>query len=214
MLIGFINGFIITKFNLAPFIVTLGMMNVVRGLSFVLVNGMSTFINNANLLFLGRTRLGGAIPLSIVVLVISFIILDMVSSKTVFGRHIYASGGNRTAARLAGINTKRVGISLFVLTGFMSAIAGWILVGISGAAIPSTGESYALDVITAVLLGGTTLAGGKGSVRRTFVGVLIIGILNNGMALMNVQTFWQTAAKGMFLLGAIILDSFQHNNNS
>ncbi len=214
MLIGFINGIVIVKFNLAPFIVTLAMMNVVRGLSFVLVDGQSTYITNESLLFFGRTKLFGSIPVSILILIISFVVFAIMTTKTVYGRHIYASGGNRIAARLAGINTGKVGVSLFVLTGLMAAIAGCVLIGISGAAVPSTGESYALDIITAVILGGTMLSGGKGSVARTFIGVLVIGILNNGMGLMAVQTFWQTTAKGVFLLLAIILDSMQHKTKN
>ena len=223
--VGFINGIVIEKFNLPPFIVTLAMMNIVRGLAFVMVDGMAHFVNVPQLVFLGRFRLfvdtpaqlglnfGAAwrgIPLLIFVLIIAFVLFDFISKKTVFGRQVYASGGNRTAARLAGINVGRITVILFVLSGFMSSIAGIALVGIGGAALPSIGEAYPLDAITAVLLGGTSLAGGVGSVRRTLIGVLIIGIINNGMALMNVQTFWQLAARGAILLAAIILDSMQH----
>lgn len=220
LIIGFINGIVIVKFNLAPFIVTLAMMNVVRGLSYVMVDGMSTFVSDPALLFLGRYRLfsggstSGGIPLSIIILILAFVVFYILANKTLFGRHIYASGGNRVAARLAGVNTNKVGVLLFVLTSLMAAIAGTVLVGISGAAIPATGESYALDIITAVILGGTMLSGGKGSVFRTFVGVIVIGILDNGMALMTIQTFYQTTAKGVFLLLAIILDSLQHKTKN
>jgi len=211
LLVGFLNGIIIVKFNLAPFIVTLGMMNVVRGLCFVLTNGLAHFINIPQLVFLGRERWFD-IPVSIVVLVVCFIAFEFISRKTVFGRQVYACGGNRVAARLAGINVDKIGVLLFMLTGFMAAVAGTIVVGISGAALPQTGDGYPLDAITAILLGGTTLAGGSGSVRRTFLGLLIIGVLNNGMALLNVQTYWQVTAKGAFLLAAIILDSLQHRS--
>ena len=211
LLVGFFNGIIIVKFNLAPFIVTLGMMNVIRGLCFVLTDGLAYFINVPELVYLGRARWLG-IPVSIFVLVLCFIVYEFISRKTVFGRQIYACGGNRIAARLAGINTDKIGVMLFVVSGLMASISGLVVVGISGAALPQTGEGYPLDAITAILLGGTTLVGGAGSVRRTFLGILIIGILNNGMALLNVQTFWQTTAKGAFLLVAIILDSLQHRD--
>ena len=229
LLVGFLNGIIIVKFNLPPFIVTLAMMNVVRGLAFVMVDGMAHFVNNPHLLFLGRFRLfadtparlglnfGAAwrgIPLLIFVLIAAFIVFDFISKKTVFGRQVYASGGNRTAARLAGINVSKITVLLFVLSGLMASIAGIALVGVGGAALPSIGEAYPLDAITAVLLGGTSLAGGVGSVRRTMIGILIIGIINNGMALMNVQTFWQLAARGAILLAAIILDSMQHKSKN
>lgn len=207
--IGFLNGIIIVKFDLSSLIVTLGMMNVVRGLSFILVGGTAQFVNDYRLLYLGRANWLG-IPLPVIIVLFSFVLIDFLLRNTVFGRQIFSSGGNRTAARLAGINVNKNTIILFVLSGFMASIAGLITVGIGGAAMPYVGESYALDAVTAVLLGGTTLAGGKGSVRMTFLGVLIIGILNNGMTLMNVQTYWQITAKGAFLILAIILDSLQY----
>jgi Ribose/xylose/arabinose/galactoside ABC-type transport systems, permease components len=209
--VGFLNGLIIVKFNLSPFIVTLGMMNVVRGLCFVLTDGLAYFIDVPGLVYLGRASWVG-IPVSIIVLIASFVIFEFISQKTVFGRHIYASGGNRAAARLAGININKVGIALFVISGFMASIAGIIVIGIGGAALPNIGESYPMDAITAVLLGGTSLAGGFGSVRKTFLGVLIIGIMNNGMALLNVQSFWQIAAKGALLLAAVMIDGLRNKN--
>ncbi len=209
VVIGFLNGVIIVKFNLSSLIVTLGMMNVVRGLSFILVDGTAIFVNDYRLLYLGRAKWLG-IPLPIIIVLFSFVVFDFVLRNTIFGRQVFSSGGNRTAARLAGINVTKNTILLFVLSGFMASIAGLITVGIGGAAMPYVGESYALDAVTAVLLGGTTLAGGKGSVRMTLLGVLIIGILNNGMTLMNVQTYWQITAKGAFLILAIILDSLQY----
>ncbi len=212
VIVGYLNGLIIVKFDLSSIIVTLGMMNVVRGLSFILVGGTARFISDSRLLYLGRARWFG-IPLPIIIVLFSFVTVDFVLRNTVFGRQVFSSGGNRTAARLAGINVNKNTIILFVLSGFMASIAGLIIIGIGGAAMPYIGEAYALDAVTAVLLGGTTLAGGKGSVRMTFLGVLIIGILNNGMTLMNVQTYWKITAKGTFLIIAIILDSLQHKKN-
>jgi len=209
VLIGFLNGIIIVKFELSSLIVTLGMMNVVRGLSFLLVGGTARFISDFRLLYLGRAKWFG-IPLPIIIVLFSFVVFDFILRNTVFGRQVFSSGGNRVAARLAGINVNKNTIILFVLSGFMASISGLMIIGIGGAAMPYVGEAYALDAVTAVLLGGTTLAGGKGSLRMTFLGVLIIGILNNGMTLMNVQTYWQITAKGAFLLLAIILDSLQH----
>ena len=209
VVVGFLNGVIIVKYDLSSLIVTLGMMNVVRGLSFILVDGTAQFISDYRLLYLGRAVWFG-IPLPIIIVLFSFVVFDFVLRSTVFGRQVFSSGGNRTAARLAGVDVNKNAIILFVLSGFMASIAGLMIIGIGGAAMPYIGEAYALDAVTAVLLGGTTLAGGKGSVRMTFLGVLIIGILNNGMTLMNVQTYWQITAKGAFLLLAIILDSLQH----
>jgi ribose/xylose/arabinose/galactoside ABC-type transport system permease subunit len=151
------------------------MMNVVRGLSFILVNGTAIFVNDYRLLYLGRARWLG-IPLPIIIVLFSFVVLDFILRNTVFGRQVFSSGGNRIAARLAGIDVNKNTVILFVLSGFMASIAGLITVGIGGAACPIR-RINALDAVTAVLLGGTTLAGGKGSVRMTFLGVLIIGIL-------------------------------------
>ena len=206
ILVGFVSGIITVKFNLNPFIVTLGMMNVVRGLAFVMVDGQAHFITVNELKYLGSAR-WGVIPVSIIILGLSFVIFHFLSSKTIFGRNVYASGGNVKAARLAGINTNKNAVVLFTLSGFMAAVAGTVVVGIGGTAMPNMGETYALDTITAVLLGGTSLAGGSGDVRRTFLGMLIIGIINNGMALLNVQSYWQITAKGALLLGAIMLDA-------
>ena len=206
ILIGFVNGVISVKFNLNPFIVTLGMMNVVRGLCFVMVDGQTHFVTDSNLIYLGVTR-WGPIPVSIIILALSFVVIHFISTKTVFGRNIYASGGNVKAARLAGINTDKTAIILFMISGFMAGIAGIVAVGIGSTAMPSMGDHFALDTITAVLLGGTSLAGGSGNVPRTALGMVIIGIINNGMALMNVQNYWQITAKGALLVGAIMLDA-------
>ena len=202
---GFLSGVIITRFTLAPMIVTLGMMNVVRGLCYVMTGGLSTFIQHPALTVFGKGRLVG-IPISVIIMIICFVLFEVISKKTVFGRWIYACGSNREACRLAGIQVNRIVIAVFTLSGIFSAIAGVVMVGIGGTAMPSTGESYNMDAITAVLLGGTALDGGSGSVLGTLLGLITIGIISNGLTLLNVPSYWQTVAKGALLLAAVILD--------
>ena len=209
LIVGYLNGLIIVKFSLPPLIVTLGMMNVVRGLCYVLTDGKSTFIREPHLTFLGRETIGG-FPLSVLIMLACFALFEFITKKTVFGRQVFASGGNRIAARLAGINVNRVVIGVFTISSVMATLTGMVMVGIGGTALPSMGESYGIDAITTVLLGGTSLEGGAGSVAKTLSGLVIIGVLNNGMTLMNVPSYWQITAKGALLLAAIIFDKVRN----
>ena len=187
-------------------VVTLGMMSMVRGVAYIITGGLSMYASNRSLTWFGVGRIGGIFPVAVLLMFISFLTYAFITSHTVFGRMTYAVGGNSSASRLAGINTSTVVTVVFTLNGLMAAISGIVMLGISSTALPSAAESYALDTVTAVLLGGTALDGGDGSVTRTFLGLLIIGLINNGMALLNVPSFWQTFAKGALLLLAVISD--------
>lgn len=206
LIVGLVNGAIITKLNIPPMVVTLGMMSMVRGIAFIITGGLSIYASDRSLTWFGVGRIGGVFPVAVLIMLVSFVVYAFITKKTVFGRNIYAVGGNSTASRLAGINTKRVIATVFILNGLMASISGIVMLGITSTALPSAAESYALDTVTAVLLGGTALDGGEGSVVRTFLGLLIIGLINNGMALLNVPSFWQTFAKGALLLLAVVFD--------
>lgn len=210
LLIGFFvggfNGLLITKFNVVPFIATLGSLNIIKGIAFIITNGQAIYVPNPVISFLGTGKLGNLIPVPAIIMLSLFIIFWIVSKFTVFGRNVFAAGGNSTASRLAGINVKRLTMTLYILTGVLSAIAGLVMTGLTSTAMPSAGDGYNLDVITAVYLGGNSATGGEGSVWRTFMGILIIGILNNGMALLSVQSYWQTFVKGCLLIIAVIFD--------
>ena len=215
MLIGLANGWIITKFNVAPFIVTLGMMYIARGFALLRSNG-ATFPNlqgSAELNTTGFPVLGAErilqIPLSVWITGVLAIFFIFIAKKTPFGRHVYAVGGNETAARLSGINVRRVKIWVYMISGMTAALVGLIVTSELVAAHPATGTSYEMNAIAAAVLGGTSLAGGRGSIGGTIVGACTIGVLNDGMVMMGVSEFWQTVIKGVVIIAAVIFDQVQ-----
>lgn len=207
-LFGLVNGLLITGFKIAPIVITLGMMSVVRGTAYILTDGLTVFITEPHLKWLGSGKILG-VSTPVWILVLCFLILSFITKRTVFGRKIFACGSNAAASRLAGIKVNSIVTILFTMSGFLSALAGLVMAGISSAALPSAAETYNMDVMTAVLLGGTALTGGEGSVLKTFMGLLIIGIINNGMALLNVPSYWQTLAKGALLIFAVVYDAIR-----
>lgn len=215
MIIGFLNGWIITKFNVAPFIVTLGMMYIARGFALLRSNG-ATFPNlqgsaehgTTGFPILGAARLLG-IPLSVWITAALAAFFIYLARKTPFGRHVYAVGGNETASKLSGINVRRVKIWVYMISGMTAALVGLIVTSELVAAHPATGTSYEMNAIAAAVLGGTSLAGGRGTIGGTIVGACTIGVLNDGMVMMGVSEFWQTVIKGLVIIAAVVLDQVQ-----
>jgi len=205
-IVGVFNGVLITKFKVVPFIATLGSMNMFRGLAFILTNGQAIYVPNKMITFIGTGKVFGLIPIPAIIMMLFFVIFWAITRFTVFGRNVFAVGGNSVASRLAGIPVLKLTLTLYVLTGVLSAIAGLVMTGLTSTAMPSAGDGYNLDTITAVYLGGNSANGGEGSVWRTFMGILIIGILNNGMALLSIQSYWQTFVKGSLLIAAVVFD--------
>ncbi|MCC8116679.1 MAG: ABC transporter permease, partial [Planctomycetes bacterium] len=191
MVIGLGNGWVITKFSVAPFIVTLGMMYIARGFALLRSNG-ATFPNlqgsvdhqTPGFPILGSARLLG-IPLSVWITAALAIFFIYLARKTPFGRHVYAVGGNETASKLSGINVKKVKIWVYMISGMTAALVGLIVTSELVAAHPATGTSYEMNAIAAAVLGGTSLAGGRGTIGGTIVGACIIGVLNDGMVMMG-----------------------------
>jgi ribose transport system permease protein len=210
---GVVNGLLVTKGRVAPFIATLGTMTLLRGLALVLSQG-SPISGFPSALFsaLGGGYLLGVIPLPVVWMLALFAILWFVLDRTVFGRHVYATGGNPEAAALSGVNTDRVQILVYTLSGFTAAVAGIILTSRLDSAQPTAGAGYELDAITAVVLGGTSLAGGRGWIFGTLLGALLIGVLNNGLNLVGVSAFYQQVIKGSVILLAVLLDRAPKND--
>jgi ribose transport system permease protein len=204
---GSLNGLVIAKGNVAPFIATLGMMTLLRGVALVLTNGspISDFSSNF-FAMLGDGYVVRLIPVPVVLMLAMFVLFWFVLTRTVFGRHVYATGGNAEAAKLSGVNTDRVQILVYTVSGAMAALAGVILTSRLDSAQPTAGAGYELDAITAVVLGGTSLAGGRGWIFGTLVGALLIGVLNNGLNLMGVSAFYQQVVKGSVILLAVLLD--------
>ncbi|EKF37213.1 ribose ABC transporter permease RbsC [Bacillus xiamenensis] len=206
-ILGMVNGLLITKGKMAPFIATLATMTIFRGLTLVYTDGNPITGLGSNYAFqlFGRGYFLG-IPVPAITTLLTFIVLWVLLHKTPFGRRTYAIGGNEKAALISGIKVPRVKIMIYSLAGFMSALAGAILTSRLNSAQPTAGTSYELDAIAAVVLGGTSLSGGRGRIVGTLIGVLIIGVLNNGMNLLGVSSFYQSVVKGIVILIAVLLD--------
>ncbi|MFZ3590027.1 ABC transporter permease [Bacillus sp. DJP31] len=207
-LMGAFNGLVITKGKVAPFIATLATMTIFRGLTLVYTDGrpITGLSDSITFELMGRGYFLG-IPIPVIWMITTYFILAFILKKTTFGRRTYAIGGNEEASILAGIKTDRVKIWIYSITGLLSALAGIILASRLNSAQPTAGATYELDAIAAVVLGGTSLSGGRGWIFGTLVGALIIGVLNNGLNLMNVSSFYQQVVKGGVILLAVLLDS-------
>jgi erythritol transport system permease protein len=215
LVVGAFNGVLVTRFNVAPFIATLGTLYVARGAA-QLSNEGATFPNLVGSPDLGNTGfpvLGAGtilgIPIVIWVMVLFTGVGWFVAAKTPFGRQVYAVGGNERAAELSGIYVQRVQMAVYMICGMCAAMTGLITASQLVAAHPAIGESYELNAIAAVVLGGTSLAGGRGTVWGTLIGALVIGVLTNGLVLLGVQEFWKKVITGLVIILAVVLDQLQ-----
>ena len=204
-LVGVLNGGLVAWGRVPPFITTLATMTVVRGAALVLTNGEPIVKSEGPYLWLGQAFVG-PIPVPILLMVVVLLSTHWFLARTRWGTYVYAVGGNAEAARLAGISLARIQILVYVLGGVLSGLAGLVLAARLSSAQPNTGVGFELDAIAAVVLGGTSLMGGEGTVWGTTVGAFIIGILNNGFNLMNVSPFYQLIAKGAVIVLAVLVD--------
>lgn len=204
--VGAFNGASVAWLRLAPFIVTLASMGMARGLTLQVSQGQSVYGLPEALNWLGASAIFD-VKTSALVTVLLFVVAHFVLSQTTFGHRIYAVGGNAEAARLAGINVRGVIFAAYVIAGIMAGIAALILLGRLDSATPNAASGTELQVIAAVVIGGTSLFGGKGSMIGTFVGVLLIGVINNGLTLLNVSSFWVQFVQGALIFLAVLLDS-------
>ncbi|AGY81923.1 MULTISPECIES: ABC transporter permease [Carnobacterium] len=204
---GAVNGLLITKGNMAPFIATLATMTIYRGLTLVYTNGNPiTGIGDSFIFkFVGRGYLFG-IPFPVVLMIVSFILLYILLHKMTFGRKTFAIGGNEKASFIAGIKNDRIKTGIYALSGLMASLAGIIITSRLDSAQPTAGTSYEMDAIASVVLGGTSLSGGRGRLVGTLIGALIIGTLNNGMNLLGISSFYQQVVKGIVIIIAVLLD--------
>lgn len=205
--LGLISGFLVSKGRLQPFIATLVTMTIYRGITMIYTNGkpISNLGNSEFLRFIGRGEFLG-IPVPVWILLVTFLIFFFLLKKTVLGRKIYAVGSNQKAASIAGVNINKIKLFVYSVSGFMSALAGIILLSRLGSAQPVLGIGYELDAIAAVALGGTSLSGGRGKFYGTLIGVLIIAVLNNGLNILGVSSYYQDVAKGIVILIAVLSD--------
>lgn len=205
IVVGIINGMLISRGKIQAFIVTLASMTIFRGATYVFTNGNPISGLTGGFNSIGNAKVG-VLPLPVIITVVIVAIAYYVLTQTRFGRYLYALGGNEDSARLSGINTDKIKTLVYVVSGIAAALSGVIITSRIGSASPNAGSGFELDAIAAVVIGGTSLAGGEGSVMGTIIGALIIGVLNNGLNLINVSPFYQLIIKGIVILVAVLLD--------
>jgi len=210
-LLGWFNGWTITKFKVPPFVATLAMLTIARGLTMLWTKGFPITGLGEKFAYLGTGWFIG-IPLPVWISGIIVFIAVVITNKTKLGRYIYAIGGNENAATLSGINIKKIKIAVYTIAGALAAVGGLLVTSRLDAAQPNAGTGYELDSIAAVVIGGTSLSGGRGSVLGTVLGAVIIGVLNNGLVLLNVSPFWQQVVKGFVILIAVVIDKANAKN--
>ena len=203
--LGMVNGLLVSRFGVPPFVATLGMLSVARGLTFIYTDG--TPIPNLSPAFrtIGQGFVG-PIPVPVFIFAGVALLFWWVLKYTTFGRYIYAVGGNERSARTSGVNTRGVLFGAYIIAGSLAGLAGLILTARTTSALPQAGVSYELDAIAAVVIGGTSLSGGTGSVLGTVIGALIIGVINNGLDLLGVSSYYQQVIKGVIIITAVLLD--------
>lgn len=207
VLFGVISGLLVTAGKIQPFIATLVTQIVFRGFTMIFTSGkpISNLGSSFFFKFIGKGRLFG-IPFPVVLFIITFVIMWFVLEKTTFGRRLYATGSNAAAAKLAGVNINKTKVMAYAISGGMAALSGLVLLSRLGSAQPRAGEGYELDAIAAVAVGGTSMNGGRGRLWGTFVGILIIAVLNNGLNILGVSSYWQEVVKGVVILVAVLSD--------
>lgn len=205
---GWLNSVFILKVGLPPFIATMAMMQALRGIAYLLTNGSSIMVTSKVFGILGRRKTLG-IPNTVYILVVFIVIFAFIAKYTVFGRRAYTIGGNETAARLSGINVHRNVTILYIINSAMCGLVGMLYTSQLGAAMPSSNANFAFDVISAVVLGGCAMNGGKGNMAGTVMGVLILAILDNGLIMLNVSSHWQLVCSGVVLLIAVSIDALK-----
>lgn len=205
-LVGVFNGFVVSRTNIPPFIVTLAMMNIGRGFARIYTNSTTILVEDELFTFLGSGKILGGIPIHFVYMIIVIIISAFILNRTKLGRNIYAVGDNKQAAVYSGIKAKRVTLTVFVIMGIFASCAGILSSARTFSAQFNVGEGTEMDAISAVVLGGTSMTGGVGHLSGTIIGCLVIGVLNNGMNLMGIDSSWQYVVKGLVVLTAVFVD--------
>ena len=203
---GAVNGFIIANTKIPPFIVTLAMMNVGRGFARIYTRATTILVDDDLFMWIGSGKIFGSIPIQIVFMLIVIVLTAVILNRTKFGRNIYAVGDNKMAAEYSGINAKMVTFWVFTLSGLFAACAGVLSAARTFSGQFSVGDGAEMDAISAVVLGGTSMTGGVGRISGTIIGCLVIGVLNNGMNLLGIDSSWQYVVKGLVVLLAVYID--------
>lgn len=211
--IGLLNGFIIVQTGVAPLIVTLSMMTILKGVSFLITGGLAIFKFDEAFVKIGQGTIAGFVPISLLFLVAIIVIGVFILNKTVYGRYFYAIGNNVEAAKLSGVNVKKIQLMAYGLCGFFTSIGALLLLARLNSAQSSTGDGYEFDCLTACVVGGVSSNGGKGTVLGAIIGCLIVGVLDNGLAIMNINEYVQEVIKGLVLLCAVVYDTMSIAKN-
>lgn len=209
---GFANGIIISKGGIPPFIVTLAMMTIARGTAYVYTGGKPTRFDDLSFSNIGNGYVG-PIPIPVIIMLICLVLIATLLNRTVFGKYVYAIGGNREAAKYSGIKIEKIETIVYTICGMLSGLAGIILAARMSSGQPIAGEGFELDAIAAVVLGGTSFSGGYGKVGGTIIGALVIGVLNNGLNLAHVSFYYQLIVKGIVIIIAVYADMVKKKNN-
>lgn len=212
LVVGMFNGYVISSTTIPPFIVTLATMNIAKGLAYVYTGGSPVRVVTKEWQFVGAGYIG-PVPTPVVILVIVLIVTALIMNKTKLGRHLYAVGGNAQAAEFSGISVAKVKFLVHMYSGIMAGLAGIVLASRMYSGQPTAGDGAEMDAIAAVVVGGTSMAGGSGKIGGTIIGGLIIGVLNNGLNLMNVNSFWQYVVKGCVILLAVYVDYIRNKKS-
>lgn len=207
-LLGLINGLIVTKVNIPPLIATLGTMTIIRGISYIITGGLPIYGFDESFSIIGQGYLW-IFPIPVIIMAVIFVIGFFILNKSYFGRYFYALGGNEEATRLSGVNVQRIKLLVYALSGLFAGIAGVILLSRVNSGQPVAGNGFELDVVTAVVLGGVSISGGEGKLSGVLTGVLIMGVLSNGLIIMNIGEYYQLVIKGLVLLSAVGFDRMQ-----
>lgn len=211
VVVGYINSLAVTKIKLEPFIATLATMSIMRGFAYILCEGKPIYIMSQTFIDFGNKRLLG-IPIPVIILILAFIVFGILLAKTSFGRSVYVIGGNKDAARLAGLLPQKITHKLYMITGALSALGGVMLAARMSSGQPAACVGLEFDAITAAVLGGTAFSGGVGSIIGTLLGLLILQGFNTGLIMMNVPVFWQYVARGALLFIALTFDYIRKVN--
>ena len=212
-LFGLINGILVTRIKMPAFISTMAFMNVLSGIAFLLSGGVAIYGFSDGFRILGQGYMG-FIPIPVIIMAAMFLLGGFILNKTAFGRYVYAIGGNEEAAKLSGVNVNIVKMLVYTISGLFAGLAGIIMLSRLGSGQASSGTGFEFQVITAVVLGGTSVSGGEGKISRVVIGVMIMGVLSNGLLLLNVNTYAQLVINGVVLLIAVAMDCLSKNTRA
>ena len=210
-LFGTLTGLLIVKLHVAPMVITLGMMTVARGFAYIFSGGIPIYDIPESVVFLGQGKIG-PVPVPVIIMIIIVLIANYVLNNSYYGRYVYAIGGNEEAARLAGVAVDKIKVSLYSMSAFLAGIAGVILMARISSGSPQSGTGMEMDVVTAVVIGGVSISGGKGKIMGAFLGALIIGVLSNGLTIMNIGEYYQQVVKGVVLILAVAFDTYTNTD--